>query len=320
MSALSRRGLLAATTASALLFACRSGRRDVVRVGFMTNLTHAPVIAGLGSGRLERALGIRIEARSFRSGPRVLEALVGDAIDVGSAGPSAMVYTNARHAPGTLRLLGGVCSGGASFVVRLDSGIGGPGDLRGRTLATVGLGTTQDISLRKYLRAHGYTPAERGGDVTVQALDATAILAGFLHGTLDGAWLPEPWATRVVRDAAATRLLDERDLWPDRRFPTAVLVARGDWARAQRDQADHLAAAIGTEVQGARQSPDETRAVVGDELARLLGKHVPDDLLAEAWGRVDFTSDPLMTALDTIADDAFALGLAPRSSSKTLLG
>jgi len=59
---------------------------------------------------------------------------------------------------------------------------------------------------------------------------------------------------------------------------------------------------------------------VGDELARLLGKHVPDDLLAEAWGRVDFTSDPLMTALDTIADDAFALGLAPRSSSKTLLG
>jgi NitT/TauT family transport system substrate-binding protein len=320
MSTLSRRDLLAATTASALLLACRSERRDVVRVGFMTNLTHAPVIATLASGRLERALGVRVEARSFRSGPRVLEALVGDAIDVGSAGPSAMVYTNARHAAGTLRLLSGVCSGGASFVVRQGSGIRGPEDLRGRTLATVGLGTTQDISMRKYLRTHGYAPAERGGDVTLQALDATAILAGFERGTLDGAWLAEPWATRVVRDAGAVRLVDERDLWPQRRFPTAVLVARGDWARAQTARADTLSTVVADEVGRAVHAPGATRAVVGDELARLLGKRLPDDLLAEAWGRVDFTSDPLTSALDTIAEDAFTLGLAPRSSSKTLLG
>jgi NitT/TauT family transport system substrate-binding protein len=184
----------------------------------------------------------------------------------------------------------------------------------------VGLGTTQDISLRKYLHAHGYAPAERGGDVTLQALDATAILAGLERGTLDGAWLPEPWATRVVRDTHALRLVDERDLWPDHRFPTAVLVARGDWARAVPARADSLSSVIAGEVGRAVQTPGETRAVVGDELARLLGKRVPDDLLAEAWGRVDFTSDPLTPALDTIAEDAFSLGLAPRSSSKTLLG
>lgn len=320
MSVLSRRDLLAATTASALLFACRSDRKDVVRVGFMTNLTHAPVIAGLASRRIEQALGVRVEARSFRSGPRVLEALVGDAIDVGSAGPSAMVYTNARHAPGTLRLLGGVCSGGASFVVRRGSGIHGPEDLRGRTLATAGFGTTQDISLRKYLRAHGYAPAERGGDVTVQALDATTIRGGFLRGTLDGAWLAEPWATRIVRDCGADRLLDERDLWPGHRFPTAGLIARGEWARTQRARAEALAKAMTNEVGRTQDEPGETRAVVGDELARLLGKRIPDDLLAEAWTRVDFTSDPMATALDAIAEDAFTLGLAPRSSSKTLLG
>jgi NitT/TauT family transport system substrate-binding protein len=320
MRAVSRRELLAGLSASALLAACASGRRDVVRIGFMTNVTHAPVIAGIASGRLAQALGVRIEARSFRSGPRVLEALLGDAIDVGSAGPSAVVYTNARHAPGTLRLLGGVCSGGASFVVRRDAGIRGPGDLSGRTLATVGLGTTQDISLRKYLRAHGYAPAESGGDVTVHALDASTILSEMTRGSLDGAWLPEPWATRIVREASAARLVDERDLWPDHRFPTAVLVARGDWARAQPGLATRVATGTAIEVVRAAGEPDETRGVVGDELARLLGKRLPADLLAEAWRWVDFTSDPLMTALDTIAGDAFTLGLAPRSSSTTLLG
>ena len=46
----------------------------------------------------------------------------------------------------------------------------------------------------------------------------------------------------------------------------------------------------------------------------------PDELLAEAWPFVDFTRNPLVAALDVIADDATALGLAPRSSHATLLG
>jgi NitT/TauT family transport system substrate-binding protein len=317
---LSRRELLAGAASAAMLAACRRGRGDVVRLGFMTNLTHAPVIAGLATGRLERALGVRIEALSFRAGPRVLEALMGDAIDVGSAGPSAIVYNNARHAAGSLRLLGGVCSGGASLVVRPASGIRGPDDLRGKTLATVGLGTTQDISLRKYLQAHGHATREHGGTVTVDALDAATVLVQIGRGALDGAWLPEPWATRVVREAGATRLIDERDLWPGHVFPTAEVVARGPWARAFPGLAQKLADALHVEVDLATAHPEETRAIVGDELARLLGKRLPADLLREAGGYVDFTTDPLLDALDTIADDAFALGLAPRSSARTLAG
>ena len=320
MRHVSRRDVLIATAAAALLGACRGVRKDVVRVGVMTNLTHAPVLAGLASGRIEKALGVRVEMRAFRAGPQVLEALLGGAIDVGSAGPSAVVFNNARHAPGTLRLLGGICSGGASFLVGAASGIRGPEDLRGRRLATPQIGTTQDISLRTYLREHGYVPAERGGDVTVHALDSATILAEVRKGALDGAWLPEPWATRVVQDAGATRLIDERDLWPGRRFPTALLVASGPWARALPDVASKLAAALQAEVDRALAEPDATRAAVGDELARLLGKRLPDSLLADAARYVDFTSDPLLPAFDAIADDAFALGLAPQSNHATLLG
>lgn len=317
---LSRRQLLGASAGAALLSACGHPRDGVVRLGFMTNLTHAPLIASLASGRLSRALGVRIEPMAFRSGPRVLEALIGGAIDVGSAGPSAVVYTNARRAPGTLRLLSGLCSGGASFVVARDASIRGPADLRGRTLATVGLGTTQDVSLRTYLRAHGYEPAERGGDVTVHALDASTILTQLLRGALDGAWLPEPWATRVVRDAGAVRLVDERDLWPTGRFPTSLLVARGDWSHTNPELSQRLVAATNDEVTRAVQGPDETRDLVGHETVRLLGRGVPAEVLADAWRFVDFTTDPLLPQLDRIADDVFDLGLAPKSSSRTLLG
>jgi NitT/TauT family transport system substrate-binding protein len=321
--AFSRRELLAGAGAAALLTGlggCRSRKGDTLRLGFMTNLTHAPVIAGIASGRIERAVGAPVEPRSFRAGPRVLEALMGDAIDAGSAGPSAIVYNNARHGAGTLRLVAGCCSGGASFVVGPSSRITGWEDLRGKTLATAQIGTTQDISLRKYLHRHGYAPGERGGDVTVTALDSATVLTEMRRGALDGAWLAEPWATRLVRELGAVRLVDERELWPGGVFPTALVVARGDYGRAHEDRMARLADAIGEEVDRARRLPDETRGVVGDELARLLGKRIPDALLAQAWPYVDFTRDPLLGALDVIAEDATTLGLAPPSSHATLMG
>ncbi len=283
----------------------------------MTNLTHAPAIAGVASGRLAQSIGRPIEARSFRAGPRVLEALVGDAIDVGVSGPAAIVYTHARH-PGFLRVLCGCASGGASLVVGSGSGIRGPKDLRGKVLATTQIGTTQDISLRKYLHANGYEPAERGGDVTVHALDATTILDEVRRRALDGAWLPEPWATRVVLEAGATRLIDERDLWPRRQFPTALVVARCDFLERNVALAAPIVAAMAAEVDRAVAAPDQTRGAACDEIARLLGKKLPAALVQEAWRFIDFTKDPLADALETIADDATMLGLAPRVSCRSL--
>ncbi|MDP9035583.1 MAG: ABC transporter substrate-binding protein [Myxococcota bacterium] len=286
----------------------------------MTNLTHAPVIVGLATGRIARALDVRVEALSFRAGPRVLEALIGDAIDVGVAGPAPIVYTHARHGHGVLRVLCGCASGGASLVVGSDSGIRGPDDLHGKVLATPQIGSTQDIALRKYLRVHGYDSAERGGDVTVHALDAATILLEVRRKALHGAWLPEPWATRLVLDAGATRLVDERDLWPDRAFPTALVVARGEFVRERRPLTEKFAAALGEEVERALHHIPETQRMASAELARLVGKALPPKLVEQAWRFVDFTRDPLRNALATIADDAWALGLAPRTACDELFG
>ena len=286
----------------------------------MTNLTHAPAIVGVASGRIAAALGVPVENRTFRSGPRVIEALVGGAIDVGVSGPAPVVYTHARHGAGTLRVLSGCCSGGASFIVGKGSGIHGPEDLRGKTLATVQIGTTQDIALRKYLKAHGYEPAERGGDVTVHALDAATILAEIRKGALDGAWLPEPWATRVVLDAGGVRLIDERTLWPNRAFPTAIVVAHGDFIRSRSAMAARVVAAFAAEVDRANALPVETRDQARVELGHLLGKALPKPLIDEASRWVDFTADPLPVALETFARDAADLGLAPPTSIRTLFG
>ena len=314
---LSRREVLAGACGAALATACRSHHEGVLRIGFMTNLTHAPAMNGLASGRIARAVGTRVEITSFRAGPRVAEALIGDAIDVGVAGPSAIIYTHARH-PGALRVLSGCASGGASFVVGRNAGIHGPGDLRGKRLATPQIGTTQDIALRKYLHAHGFTPADRGGDVTVHALDSSTIFVEMSRGALDGAWLPEPWATRVVEEAEAVRLVDERDLWPHGRFPTAIVTARSGFAQKQAPLSARLVAAMGDEVDRALRSTDEACEEARMNLGRLIGKPLPAALTREAWRWIDFTRDPLPAQMDILAEDAFVLGLAPRTNCATL--
>jgi NitT/TauT family transport system substrate-binding protein len=308
---------VAATAATGVALGSKSDEAGVLRVGVMANLTHAPLLAGLGSGRIARALApVRVESRVFRAGPRVTEALLGDAIDVGTTGPAPAVVHHARHASGGkggLRVLGGCSSGGASLVVTRGSRIAGPMDLHGKRLAVTQIGTTQDITLRSYLAEHGLRDATAGGDVNVIAVSGATILAQMKSGDLHGAWLPEPWATRVVRELGAVRLIDERDLWEGRRFASAVLVARA--ARAEDASVKRLGRALEEEVARAIEDPATTRGEAYAELTRRVGNPGKRADFDAAWAFIDFTTDPLPKTIVIFAKRATTLGLIPAGAT-----
>ncbi len=311
---ISRRALLAGAGAALLGAACTrpEGEPGVLRVGMIASLSHAPMLAGIGSGRLARALApLRIESRVFRAGPRVVEALVGRAIDFGVTGPAPVVVGYAHHGAETLRVTSGCASGGASLVVAPTALIRAAADLRGKALAVTQLGSTQDVSLRTYLRTHGLASTAQGGDVTVHALAASDVRAQMMKGRLDGAWLPEPWATRLVREIGAERFVDERDLGPFRRFATALVVARCELVRARPADAALLEAAFTEEVERARAHPTESCNEAYDEIQRLTTNAGKRAWFDEAWNELEFTSDPLAGAVQTFAANAAALGVMP---------
>lgn len=284
-----------------------AGSPPTLRLGAMANLTHAPMLAGLGSGRIAAALApYAVEPRIFRAGPRVTEALLGRAIEAGTAGPAAVVVHHARHARG-LRILTGCSSGGASLVVR--AGIAGASDLAGRRLAVTQIATTQDVALRTYLRNAGLRETTRGGNVTVLAIAGATILEQMRRGDLDGAWLPEPWATRIVLELHAVRLVDERDLWPERRFASAVLTARAE--DATTPWSTRLTGALDEEVR--RAQADRSTAL--REAHTMLRAHVGNPgalaLFEKSADFVDFTSDPLRASVERFGEDAASFGFCP---------
>lgn len=313
-------GLAGAVATAATGFALgrtKGGAASVLRVGVMANLTHAPLLAGLGSGRIARALApVVVESRVFRAGPRVTEALIGDAIDVGTSGPAPVVVHHARHSSGGrggLRILAGCSSGGASLVVTRRSGVRRAEDLHGKSLAVTQIGTTQDLALRSYLAQHALRDATSGGDVRVIAVAGATILAQMKSGELDGAWLPEPWATRVVRELGAERFIDERELWEGHRFATAVLVARAD--RATDPRVARLVSALSEEVARATRDPARTRDEAYDELVRRVGNPGKRADFDAAWAFMDVTNDPIRSSVEELGRRARSLAILPASAS-----
>ena len=158
---------------------------------------------------------VTLETVTFNAGPSAIEALFAGAIDATYIGPnprSTAMRSRAakRCASSPARPAAERCS-----IVRPEAGIEEPGDLDGKRIATPQLGNTQDVALRKYLLDNGLGAKESGGNVDVLPTANPDTLNLFKQGEIDGAWVPEPWATRLIQEAGGEVFLDERELWPD---------------------------------------------------------------------------------------------------------
>jgi ABC-type nitrate/sulfonate/bicarbonate transport system substrate-binding protein len=58
-------------------------------------------------------------------------------------------------------------------------------------------------------------------------------------GELDGAWVPEPWATQMIQ-AGGHVLVDERTLWPEGKYVTTHLIVSTAFLQAHPDVVKNL--------------------------------------------------------------------------------
>ncbi|MBL8683532.1 MAG: ABC transporter substrate-binding protein [Myxococcales bacterium] len=320
---ISRRSALASAVglaSSSALGACaRPVDPRVLRVGHLFNITHGAGLCALESGRLAGALGgVTVESKAFTAGPAVIEALLGGAIDVAYAGAPPVLAAWLRSRGTAVRLLAGACSGGAGLVVRPGLEFVGPRSLDGRTVVTPQLGNTQDVALRDYLRRHGMSPSESGGSVRVLPLSNAECFNQFRLGRVDAAWVAEPTLSRIIVEARGVLAIDERDLWPVRRFVTALFVARADYMDRARDNVLRALEVHRDEVRRLARSDGASRALVASSLARALGRPLPARVLEGGFSRCDFTDDPLLDSLRAQGRASQSLGFLPEGALESL--
>lgn len=289
-----------------------SGGAVILRLGYLPNITHAVPIVGLAEGFYARDLGsgVTLRTQTFNAGPAAVEAIFGGALDAAYVGPNPAINAFVKSKGAVVRIVAGAASGGAGLVVRSAAGITAPDDLRGRKLASPQLGNTQDVALRSYLAAHGiHTTPQGGGDVSITSTDNSTILQLLKQGQVDGAWLPEPYLSRAISEDGARLFVDEATLWPGGQFPTTELIVTTALEKAHPDVVRNLVRAHVDAAGFIAANPARAQADVNDALLRLTQKKLSDAVVASAWQRLNFTVDPLATALAKQAAAAHSAGL-----------
>lgn len=274
-----------------------------VRLGFLTNVTHASALVGLKEGFFAKALGSAgtLQPTAFSTGTEETTALLAGQLDAAYVGPNPAINAWQKSGGSAIKIISGAATGGASVVVA--KSIISASQLRGKTLATPSLGNTQDVALRSWLKQHGLaTTATGGGDVFVKPTTPnSAAVLEFKSGQIAGGSEPAPYDVEMVKDGGTV-------LYSEPGVTTLLAVAQSFLSAHPTIIADLVQA----QIQGndfIKSDPAAAEADVNAELAAYTGKPLKPSIVAASFAEITFTDDPDAASLTSDARQATSLGL-----------
>ncbi len=283
---------------------------DEVKIGYFPNLTHATALVGLKEGFFQQELGAtKIKQATFNAGPAEIEALNAGSIDIGWIGPSPSINGYTKSGGSDLRIIAGSASGGVKLVVNPKK-IKTLDDVKGKKIATPQLGNTQDVALLNWISSRGWkVDAQSGkGDVSVVRTDNKITPDAYKNGSIDGAWVPEPTASKLVAEGAKV-LLDESTLWPDKLFVITNVIVSQKFLTAHPDVVEAVLRGSVKTNAWINANSDKAKADANDQLKALTQKALPANVLDPAWQSIKVLDDPLASTAKSEAEHAVSAGL-----------
>src|SRR6266487_4232991 len=279
------------------------GSPVTVRLGFLSNITHASALVALKNGYFNKALGSAgtLKATAFSAGTEETTAILSGQLDAAYVGPNPAINAWQKSDGKAIKIVSGAATGGASIVVK--KGITSAAQLKGKSLATPSLGNTQDVALRYWLKQHGVaTTTTGGGDALIKPTKPnSAAVLEFKSGQIAGGSEPAPYDIQMVSDGG-TVLLSEPGV-------TTLLVVTQSFLSAHPDIVADLVKAQVQANDFIKSNPARAQADANAELASYTGKPLKADLVAASFKEITFTNDPDAASLKTDADQAVSLGL-----------
>ncbi len=281
-----------------------------LRLGYFANVTHAQPQVGLARGTYEENLGdnVTLETQTFNAGPDVITAIFAGELDASYIGPNPAINGFVQSDGEAIRIIAGATSGGARLIVRPEANITTAADFANKKIASPQLGNTQDVALRAWLGENGLNAVEQGGNVQVLPTANADQLTLFQNGEIDGAWSPEPWATRLEQEAGGVEFLNEADLWPDGKFVTTHLIVRTEFLEEHPDVVEDLLRAHVETTEWINANPVEAKTLVNASIEEITSKPLAQAVIDAAWENIEITDDPVASSLYKSAEDAAEIG------------
>ena len=289
--------------------------QDKIRVAFFPSIGHIIPIVGLEEKIFEKGIGEekQIETKLFDSGPQVIESIFSGSIDIAYVGPGPIINGFLKSDGKDIKILSGAASGGASFIIQPNSGLESLENFDGKRIASPQISNSQDVSLRHYLESHGLKSVEKGGTVFVLNISNPDIYTLFAKGDIDGAWVPEPWATILVQELDGIRLFNEEKLWPNEEFASVLLIVRTEYLENNPETVQKWVESHEKTVTWINSNPNKSKSLFSNFLIDYMGKSLPTKIIDESFSNISITSDPIKNSVIIFAERADSLGYLGRS-------
>jgi len=264
-----------------------------VRIGYFPNITHSQALVGRQQGSFQKAIGEKnkVEWKLFNAGPAEVEALFASAIDIAYIGPGPAINGYAKS-KGDIQIIAGATDAGAIFVSKKGLVIKNLKDLSGKKIAVPQFGNTQDLTLRNILSSNGLKDKTKGGTVEVRQAANADILSLLQKGDIDAALVPEPWGSRLIKEAKANIILDYKDLFRQGKYTTAVVVVRTEFLKEHPQIVEKFIKNHVEVTDYINQNPDKAKEIVNKQITELTKKGLEKDVLDAAFKRLTITNNP----------------------------
>jgi len=301
-----------------LLATCRRQPSEpTLRLAYFPNVTHAQAVLGVKRGTFQEAIGsgVKLQPTVVNAGPSVIEGIYANAIDIAYVGPSPIINGFVQSEGEEIRVVAGSALNGVLIIGSSKRGIHSLEDLRGKRIATPQLGNTQDISARDFVVSHlGSKLKDNGGDTEVVPITNPDIENLFSKNQLDGAWVPEPWGSRIIGKGFASLLAEEKDLWPHKQFALTNIVVRRKFLEEHPVLVQHVLEAHIRLTRELQQDPMSVADELNAELKRLTTKDLAPKVMAGSLKHTQFDVDPNPESIRKFFEMGKSLGIVPGTS------
>lgn len=273
-----------------------------VRIAYFPNITHTQALVMKNQGTLEEKWKDKCNVtwQSFNAGPAEIEAIFAGEIDLGYIGPVPALSANVKS-NGEVKIISNTTNAGAVLLKRKGAGIETVKDLAGKKVAVPQLGNTQHLCLLNILSENGLKTTDKGGDVTINASSNADILNLIDNGSVDAAIVPEPWGTTIEKNGNAEILLDYDQILLDGNYPSAVVIANGDFLEDYPELVQEFLEAHKDATLYINENGEEAQKMVNAEIKGTTGKELDAEVIKNAFHRMKVD-----TALNNTAIMKFA--------------
>jgi len=277
--------------------------RTKVRIAYFPNITHTQALIMKNQKTLEEKWKDTCDVSwtSFNAGPAEVEALFAGEIDLGYIGPVPALSANVKS-NGEITILSNCTDAGAVLLKRTDAGIETVQDLAEKKIAVSQLGNTQHLCLLSLLADNNLKTIDQGGDITIIASSNADILNLIDNGSVDAAFVPEPWGTTIAASENAEILLDYDEVFMNGKYPTALVVVHEDFLKEHPDLVKEFLAAHEETTLYINEHLDTSLDIVNKEIEDATGKALNNDVIKSAFSRITISSKINKDAIMAFAD------------------